>query len=193
MKNRLTFIGWTGFVVMTIVCLLLGNCNIENQTEPTKPTIVEVLKWDTVTKKILVNKPYPVPGKDSIITIPQDVDTSEILKKYFTQHIYADTIADTNLVAFINDTVSMNQIKARGFYYKLIKPTHTTTIINNPPIKKKAEFFVGGFTSGTIKGADMGIGFNALLKTKKDIMYLAGYDVINSRAEFGVSVKIKKK
>ncbi|MBO9592729.1 MAG: hypothetical protein J7599_07445 [Niabella sp.] len=60
-----------------------------NPKLPTKP--------DTVWMK---GKPYPVPGRDSIVYQPYDVvqkvDTGKIIQEYITQNEYSNTLFDDN-------------------------------------------------------------------------------------------------
>ena len=66
-------------------------------------------------------------------TIPTKVDTSAILKDFFTKNIYSDTIRiDTNGYVFISDTVQQNKIKGRYFMSHLVERQINNTMIVKP-------------------------------------------------------------
>lgn len=97
--------------------------------------------YDTalVSVPIVVNAPASsVPQ-----TIPQDVDTAAILKKYFTIHYYRDTIRDSSLVAYIADSIGFNRLLHRSFSYRINRPTTVNTFQK----EKKIRLFIGGYST----------------------------------------------
>jgi len=108
-----------------------------------------------VTKTVTVpgdSIPYPVPvavpvPHDSVVvdTFWRDVDTAAILRRFFTQYTYQDTIRDSSFVAILREVIAQNQIVERQMQFQNLRPTqvvYTTTVETPPP-----RWYVGGFAS----------------------------------------------
>ena len=116
------------------------------------------------------------------------VDTATILKRYFARYAYADTLADSNLVLILTDTITQNRIISRRSSYRIIRPQiieYITTTINTPP---KAAFYAGAFIS---LGERVGIGAEALFISKTQTIYGLGYDLQNKAFVGRIAWKIK--
>lgn len=105
---------------------------------------------DTIIKNVYMTDTLEIKTTGGIIhdttflPIPVNVDTAAIIRDYFTQYVASDTLIDTNLYALIIDTISGNRITGRSFSYRWLKPTTTTTIINNTTIiNSKARLYLG--------------------------------------------------
>ena len=133
-------------VILVIVILLMSQCNGgEVITEPkiiTRTTTV----WDTVEveKEVYVPKwrTKVVTKYDTVeVLIPQDVDTLSILKDYYSQYVYLDTISlDTLGYITIRDTVTENKIMNR---YPDIQINVPTKIIERDIYINNREFYAG--------------------------------------------------
>lgn len=133
-------------VILVIVILLMSQCNGgEVITEPkiiTRTTTV----WDTVEveKEIYVPKwrTKVVTEYDTVeLLIPQYVDTLSILKDYYSQYVYLDTInLDTLGYITIRDTVTENKIMNR---YPDIQINVPTKIIERDIYINNREFYAG--------------------------------------------------
>ena len=133
-------------VILVIVILLMSQCNGgEVITEPkiiTRTTTV----WDTVEveKEVYVPKwrTKVVTKYDTVeVLIPQDVDTLSILKDYYSQYVYLDTInLDTLGFITIRDTVTENKIMNR---YPDIQINVPTKIIERDIYINNREFYAG--------------------------------------------------
>lgn len=191
MENKGTFclIGWVGFMVMLV--LFMEKCNCKDCGSVTEKTVtIRKNVWDTVTKKIAV--PYPVKSDSVIVEVPAKVDTAAILKRYFNVYYYCQTIADTNLRATIEDSVTKNSIVNRTFKYQWLKPTQITTV-NTTPVKipeDRMALYPGIFAGSSTIGDKLGFGIELMLKTKKERIYGIGYDLLQRRIEARASMKI---
>jgi hypothetical protein len=91
-----------------------------NQKPKIEVNTAPVYIYDTNYYSIpIVIKP---PDVSIPITMPADVDTQAILEKFFTKHIYADTLTDSNLTAIIVDTIALNRLSGRFFSYRINRP-----------------------------------------------------------------------
>lgn len=110
--------------------------------KPTGTKIVETVKTVTIPGDSI---PYPVPTpvpvpydsisyKDSLVY--QKVDTASILRRYFTQYFYQDTIRDSTFLAILREVVTENRIVDRKLDVQNLRPqaiTYATTVINPEP------------------------------------------------------------
>lgn len=158
-------------LALAVIVLLQTQCGEKGQPEITTVTKIET-KLDTVT----IEKVKYVPKKETIVrtiydTIPQKVDTVEILKDYFSKTVYRDTIdIDTFGNIVIEDTVSRNQIISRELFSNIVLPTTTITA---ETIKNKRSLYAGVNLSGNrevFNQLDVGL----MLKGKNDKLYGIG-------------------
>jgi hypothetical protein len=87
--------------------------------------------WDTVEHHIIDHVPYYVTKWDTIIfrdTIPQKIDTLEILHDYYAIHIYDRVWKDSLLQVNLKDFISENKLLNNDFNYKILRPQ--SVIIN---------------------------------------------------------------
>jgi hypothetical protein len=140
-----------------------------------------------VIKKKYIPKHVEVIRYDTVLL---DVDTAEILKDYFTQLYYQDTILnDTNGLIVVCDTVAENRIKSR-VVRKRIYPHYTNTTIKVPE-KKRIKIYAGIGLNGWLN--KFGASGNILLQNKRDQIYSIGYDPFNQSAEFRIYWKLRFK
>lgn len=142
-------------------------------------TPVVIVKMDTEYVEKIVEKPVYVPG--GIVYIPAtdteyvNVDTQAILKDYFATRVYSDTVnIDSIGWAYIQDTITRNQVIARQFKAKYTLPviTKTETIIL-PPVRK-TELYLGAEGLFNKPNPLQYLGPTVLLKTKQDDIYTLG-------------------
>ena len=117
-----------------------GNNSVITDPITTTETII---KWDTLKIDSLVYIPRWRTKVTTIHdTIPADVDTLSILKDYYSQYFYTDTLSLDSLGSIvINDTISKNTILFREIQPNVLIPTTTVT---NTVFINKNEFY-GGF------------------------------------------------
>jgi hypothetical protein len=131
-------------------------------------------KRDTVYKDTTIYKTEYVPkyikGDTEYIPVPVDVDTTEILKEYFSKVTYKDTIDyETYGNIIINDIISQNKIFSRKPVFNLKLPTITeTTTVKELP---KNQLYIGGGIGvdkvDILNQAKLGL----LWKTKQDKIF----------------------
>jgi hypothetical protein len=124
--------------------------------------------------------------------VPVKVDTSAILKDYYSRVFYRDTfkLKDTLGYFVINDTVTQNRISSRKIETSLNFPTVKETIY----LKELSnDFYLGPFLQ--VGGSSISIGADAHLKTKKEMLFGLGAGVNSNASPFlrgSVSWKINK-
>lgn len=164
-------------VILVIVILLMQQCN-EKKTEPIDTKVVTVTEtvWDTleVEKKVYVPKwrTKVVKETDTVeVIIQQEVDTMSILKDYYTQYIYNDTLLLDSLgYITLTDTITQNKIMARNSNYQIQIPTNTlreTIYVNN------REFYAG-FGARTNGSNISWMGLEGLYRNKKGNIFTIG-------------------
>lgn len=143
-----------------------------------KPQVVTVIDTQYITNVVEkpVYKPGKVkylPGEEIPVFIP--IDTAAILKDYYATRVYNDTVAiDSIGYAYIEDSVSKNEIQARRFSARYTVPViKETTTITIPP-KPKTQLYIGIEAGGSKINPINYFGPALVLKTKKDQMYSAG-------------------
>lgn len=120
----------------------------------------------------------------------QKVDTTAILKDYFSRHYYADTLAnDTNALIIVYDTISRNKIISRKPVLKIF--THLikqTTVIKSPVLSKRKIF--AGIGVGRNPN-QFGLSASILYVSRKDNAYSFSYDLLNHDFYFSMYWKIR--
>ncbi|SDC52354.1 hypothetical protein [Williamwhitmania taraxaci] len=111
---------------------------------PVTVTKTVTLPGDSIPYPVAVAVPIP---RDSVVidTLWRDVDTVAILRRFFTQYTYNDTIRDSSFVAILREVVAQNQIVERQLSVQNLRSTavtYTTTVETPPP-----RWYVGGFAS----------------------------------------------
>jgi len=198
-KKLLILIGLTVLIVvlMRIGCGGLGDFSLFKPLPP--PEIirdtVKTVEYDTIT--LLKEKYIPKIQKVEVIKwrdIPQNIDTSAILQKYYSSNIYVDTLIYTDSVKIIvNDTISKNKIQSRSFQYSILHP-HTTNTITEKTFINRREVYFGGrldfFKQNQIKFS--GGSASLLLRTKRNMLLgVSGGLNSNFNVTFGVGVYYK--
>lgn len=107
---------------------------------------------DTVFKEIPSPLPYPVYVTDTFL---KDVDTLAIIAKFLKAYHYSDTIADSSIMAIIDDDIFQNEIIKRAFKYSLLQEKVVT--IEKTVQKQAKGLYVGPFMGYMGENANMGI------------------------------------
>ena len=154
-------------VVLAALLFLQRGCS----STPVEPTIITevVTKWDTVS----VEKTKYVPKiieriVYDIDSFPTPIDTTAVLKDYYSKYFYSDTIQlDTLGSIIVNDTVTRNLISFRDVQSNIFVPTIT---VNNIIYIYKRELF-GGISVGATNQAVQNINGELLYVNKKRDAY----------------------
>lgn len=167
-KEILTSFFW--LILFCIICLWIGyGIGIRKQKSSTQR--------DTVTVTDSLFLPMPVPGKYIIVEVPADVDTAAILKDYYTQKIYDDTLVHNNrLNLVLRDTVYNNKLLGRTVNYTLSNPV---------PRIESHELMISG---------DVGFKHQSIMLDYKlnRFHFRAGYDFYNKAPMAGVGFTLIK-
>lgn len=169
-------------VILIIIILFMSQCNGggNNVSEPKIITKTETV-WETVE----IEKEVYVPKwKTKVITeyvtvevpVPQEVDTASILKDYYSQYIYLDTInLDTLGYITILDTITENKIMNR---YPDVQINVPTKIIQRDIYINNREFYagIGARTNGNHISW---MGIEGVLRNKKGNTFVIGVGTDN--------------
>ena len=195
----------TILIIGLIIALLLTRmCSGGDQITP--PTVkvdgkkYELVKHtiDTVTivKTDVKYRPGKVIYKDPPIhtTPPTKIDTSAVIKEYYSKIVYKDTLnlnEDGGTVT-VTDTVSQNKIIGRLWKASIKqKVIHDVAIVKDLP---KTQIYIGGLAGFDKVNVVNFVGPSILLKTKQDRIYSLGVGYSNSRTvsiQGGIYWKIK--
>jgi hypothetical protein len=189
MKNTLMIAPW---IVIISILIYFTQCKKQEICPETNDTTITVVTVDTVKiQGKTVYKPITYQVIDTFIYM-QNVDTAKILSEYLKLRKYNLPISnDTNSKINVFADVQFNRIEK--WTYEAEFYPHTTVIEKNHvliPEKRNSAVF-GLILSGnkTVLGATPVFG----LKTKKENIFLAGYDVINKTYQAGYLMKIGRK
>lgn len=167
-------------VVLAVFLFLQRSCSFTPKVEPEIITEI-VTKFDTVkvTKKEYVPK-YITKTIVEIDSFQLPIDTISILRDYYAEYFYTDTIKiDTLGTIVINDTVTRNLISMRGIQTNILIPT--TTVTNTVYVNKRELY--GGFSVSGITYIPPGgtpikhIGGELLYRNKKKQVYGFGLGI----------------
>jgi hypothetical protein len=152
--------------------------------EPDTVTIIN--KDSTFIPPIVVNLP---PGQTIIKEkpVPANIDTTSILKAYFREVIYNDSLVNDTVKIILREVISENAIKSRELTWKLNLPITTTTEIHN---QRKMELY-GGVMLGM--GQQPSAYPMLSLKNKKNHVFMGYYNPFTKEGGFGYSMPIKIK
>lgn len=169
-------------IILVIIILLMSQCSGGKKTMGETKVITNTeTVWDTlvVEKKVYVPKwKTKVVTEYEIVEVPKTVkiDTLEILKDYYAQYIYIDTL-DLDSLGYITitDTVTQNKINSRHPDFQLTIPTKiidTKTYINN------REFYAG--LGARTNGDNISwMGLEGIFRNKQGNIFMIGVGTDN--------------
>jgi len=135
--------------------------------EPTIVTHTDTIYNHEITKKFIKGDsiPFVVLGIDTTIIH----DTVRIVQDYLYVRAYSDTIKVDSSTFIINDTISQNKIKNRGFYADISQKTIKVETIKTIPSKNEVYWGILGDlrTFDNKVGIGLGLGF----KTAKNGLF----------------------
>ena len=128
-------------LVLVLIIILMRTCSTTPSIKPktiTKTTIEYIPVTDTVPEYIPKWREKIVVQIDSF---KEPIDTTEILKDYYSKYYYVDTLkVDTFGFVLVKDTVSQNKISSRNIEYNISIPKIT---IENTTFINEREFYIG--------------------------------------------------
>ena len=120
------------FVALVALSFFGGVIYHKHTMKPLEAITITNTVYDTVDHYITNQVPYYITRVDSIVirdTVFKDVDTSAIVKDYFTVHYYTRVWEDSLLKVTLKDAIAENRSIDNTFTYKILRPqtiTHTT-------------------------------------------------------------------
>jgi len=184
-----------GVMAAIILMLTLRSCHPDG---PDVVTVIErdTIKGDSVPYEVLLPKPYPV-YKDTGSTRwkYKDVDTCAILRDYYAQYYYNDTLKnDTSALVVVNDVVTENRLQARKLIFQNRRPTVINTTINNYGETPCNKLYIGAGLGKSIPNfltdSVIRMPVALLLTTKGRWAYELEYDIFNNYLEAKVYYKL---
>lgn len=182
-------------LILVGIIVFMSKCNkpkvvIENRVET--ETVIE---YDTVH---IEHTEYVPKYYETIVTVtdtvPLVVDTTAILKDYYTKIFYRDTISlDTLGFILLNDTITQNRIYSRSIDSDIQIPVITNTIKETIYINNR-ELYAGPVVNFNTNGVNF-IGGSLLLKDKLGHNFYSsiGFDHnFNVTYQVGVNWKLQK-
>ncbi len=149
--------------------------------------------YDSTEHHITINNHTLLPAQSIAEPIPQNIDSAAIARMYYTENIYQQESADSNVHISITDTIARNMIKGRKLTYKLIRPVKIEQTINNVyASKKKFELFAGIHGGCSLTGI-RSIGPEAIFIQNDNRAYSLNYNFIDKSINAGMAWKISLK
>ena len=196
------FIPYSIIAVLIVAIIILQQCR--RKPEPEVITVVthDTIQGDSVPYEVLLPKPYPV-YKDTGSTKWKfkDIDTCAILRDYYAEYYYQDTMKDdTSALVIVNDMVTENRLQNRKLIFQNRRATViNTTITNYGDIPAHKIYLGAGLNNSVVNFNEntLGLTANVLWVTKNRWAYEAGYDIFHKSFEvtafYKLSFKKKKK
>ena len=128
-------------IVIAVLIIFIFNGRY-NGNEPTIVTHTDTIYKHDITKKYIKGDsiPFVVLGIDTTIVH----DTVRIIQDYAYVRAYSDTIKVDSSTFIINDTISQNKIKNRGFYADISQKTIKVETIKTIPSKNEVYWGILG-------------------------------------------------
>lgn len=192
MKEILRALPWILLSIIAGYILFFG---------PSRPDIIEVpgeTVYDTLYVSFESHDTVYVPaidtiyvkGDEKIIEIIKelDIDTASIIRDFLSLVISSDTLVDTpTLFATVTDSIYMNRIIGRGFYYnqteRVITKTNTVMVYDEKP-----KLYVGASYNVPARDLFVGAAFS-----RGDWLISLDYGLSSTHYIAGVKYKFKLK
>lgn len=150
---------------------------------------------DTVISQdtIIVNLPAQTfqlpPGQPINIvnnTVPTDIDTGAILKAFFREVTYLDSLDNDTVKIVLKEVISENAVRSRELTWRLKMPL--TTVVHTHAEKRGQVLFGGIATFRDGISIAPSIGY----RNKKDNVIFGSYDPWNKTIQGGYFIPLKK-
>lgn len=150
-----------------------------NQTNVSSDTVIVNLPPQTI------NLPPGQPINIVNQPTPSDVDTGAILKAFFRELTYLDSLENDTVKIVLKEVVTQNTVISRDIRWQMKLPL---TTITNKHYKKSAGLFAGGALNNQNQISGM-VGY----LNNKDLFFFGSYEPYNRQWSAGVMVPIKKR
>ena len=178
-KNRV--VGLSILIVLLVIAFV-GCPGSRKSTEPKITTIVQI---DTV--RISDTVYFPLPYKVEATSIPEGIDTTNIIKDYFTAKYYNIDYDDSLIKATTQVKLLNNAIESTILDYQILQK-HTFTNIRETR-HPRFSVHLGGSLSYSIINHKPGMELNTTFRLKSHHL-LIGYDFINQSPRLGWQYQI---
>lgn len=180
-------LGYIFLGVLIYLALQLKSC-IDDRNKP-KPSInssqPKLLSSDTSTKYIYstrwntITKTKEIVIHDSIdVPVFGPIDTLAVIKSFYRENNYIDTLKDSSLIAVLRIKVAQNRLIGHPVLtYKITVPQIEKTITNT--VEENKGFFLVGLRGGTDKTLYTTFGPEVIFVSKRKKAYGIGYDALH--------------
>lgn len=181
-------------IAIVLLCLFLFKaCQDDNQPKTTKTKIEKEYKY--YPKYFPLKLDHYIKGDSIIVPIPAIVDTQSIIRSYFMQYTFNDSIRDTNIAISSQVQIALNKVLKSDIKYKLLRPSVSTTVTieTNTETKQRPALLLGadaGFSINNKQFNQFSPGFLFITKNKK--AFGAGYDVLSKTYQAKIYLPIFK-
>ena len=153
-------------ILLVLIFFMFDKCGDVKERIVTKiDTVVQIKQYTEYKKgKDIYHKVLNTVYKTDQVQIH---DTAFIVKDYNQVVAYSDTIRKDSNVFIINDTLSQNKIKSRGFKSSIVEKT--ITITNDIYHKQKNELYLGLVGDVRMFDNKIGVGVGLLYKKQKEV------------------------
>ena len=170
-------------LICAIVILFLLPLNFNRETASSTTATTTSLRIDTLKAHDTLY--FPLPYK--VVEHNTDtlyIDTSKVIRDYFTDKYYLFDYQDTTLHASADIKVFQNAVEVAKFEYEVYRPTiHTSTVITERKIQRFS-FSLGAGVNYNITDRKAGIELLTSVGLKRHNLLL-GYDFINQTPRLG--------
>lgn len=170
------------------LALILGICGLirfgpcqHSKSSRTINDTITIVEYDTVPR--IIKAPAEVKIVYDTATLPGKIDTIEVIRSYYTRHIYNRSFLDSEISINQVDTVFENQIYSGPLEYKILRPVSNTSIIKQD---RKNEVEIG-LICQLFKVKDIGPIIQVHSKNSTCFM---GYGLLNKNFCFGITKKV---
>ena len=181
-------------IIVLLLVYILQQCNkIENTSGDIvitkRDTLIVKGQPDTVyfpVKEVVTKWLKPEVKEVEVFTSSNGIDT---LKTYETN--YTDSFIDAKIFSKVKGELFSSQLSYVKKFPKFIYQTDTVKIKNETTILKREFNLYGGVIIGGNQNSFTVLP-SIIFKTKKNMTYQVGYELVNKTYNFGIFTKIKK-
>jgi hypothetical protein len=176
--------------ILLILCLLFGlaiyldirfnNPFKSNDTIISRDSIIVNLPSQTF------NLPPSAPISVVNNQLPSKIDTGAVLKAFFSEVTYLDSVDNDTLKIVLKEVISRNAIVSRELTHRLKIPI--TKVIETTYQPKGMFYYGASATYGQTLGLSPMVGY----KNKREQFYFGSYDPINKSFQVGGMLPIRK-
>ena len=135
-----------------------------------------VVRYDSIEVKNVIA--VEAPTRVDTLSIPVEIDTSEILADYFSRKSYESQYRDSSLAINFKPVISHNRLDSLDFSYRILRPEQVSYFSENP----KHELYAGVMAGGLFAGPKV------QWSIKDRWLVGAGYNLLNQPGKLQLSL-----